>query len=144
MNTAGVHGQTSEISAARTDIVKAFQAIQTAEQRGASQTELQPLIEQLNQALALEENATLEQSTDPNQASNDALESINIADNVYSKAQDIGNLAQTNTHNQTILAYTIALVAAALSALALMQAQRITRFFQSRRLRRAIIRKGDS
>jgi hypothetical protein len=140
MNTAGVHGETSEISAARTDIVKAFQAIQTAEVRGASQADLQLLIDQLNLALELEENATLEQSTDPNQASSDALQSINIATNVYSAAQDIGSLAETNTRNQTVLAYSIALAAAALSGLAIMQVERIVRFLRNRQLRRAAIR----
>ena len=144
MNTAGVHGQTSQISTARSDIVKAFQAIQTAEEQGASRADLQPLIVHLNQALQLEENATLEQGSDPNQASYDALQSINIANNVYSQAQDIGNAAQTSTRSQTILAYATALAAAALSALALMQAHRVARFFRSRRLRRATIRLGGT
>lgn len=144
INTSGVHGQTSEISTARTDIVKAFQGIQTAELRGASQSDLQPLIVDLNLALQLEENATLEQSSDPNRAESDALQSITLSSNVYSEAQQISNQAQTGSHNQTILAYAIAVAVAALSAFTIMQAQRIARFFRSRRLKRARIHYGDS
>ena len=144
INAAAVHGQTSEISAARTAIVKAFHGIQTAELHGAPQSDLQPLIGELNQALQLEENATLEQSSDPNKADTDALQSINISNNVYSEAQQISSLAQTNSHNLTILAYTIAVAAAALSAFTIMQAHRIARFFRSRRLQRARIRYGES
>ncbi|HET7405070.1 MAG TPA: hypothetical protein VFV92_04610 [Candidatus Bathyarchaeia archaeon] len=144
INTAGAHGQTSEISAARTGIVKAFQGIQTAELRGASQSDLRPLIAELNKALQLEENATLEQGSDPNKADTDALQSITISNNVNSEAQQISSQAQTNSHNQTILAYTIAVVAAALSAFTIMQAHRIARFFRNRRLQRARISYGES
>ena len=139
MNTERTHAQINEITTARTEIVKAFQAVQSAELRGASSADLQPLISLLNQALDLEENATREQDTDPNRASSDALQSINISNNVSYQAQNLGNNAQISTQNQSIVAYTIAVLAAALSALALMEAHKVIRFFLNRRLRHAEI-----
>ena len=143
MNTDVSHAQTQEITTARTEIVKAFQAIQNAERHGALNADLQPLIQQLNQALELEENATLEQDTDPNRASRDALQSINISDNVSFQAQNLDSLAQTSTRNQSILSYTFAVLAAALSALVVMETHRVARFIRTRRLKRAKIRYED-
>ena len=134
MNTNRAHAQTSEITSARNEIVRAFQSIQTAEQQGASHAQLQPLIERLNMALQLEENATsLEIQGDNATASAYALQSISISNSVSLEAQIIGSQAQSAAQVQIIISYLIAIISSVLVAVAILEGGRLKKFFQTRR-----------
>src|SRR5881396_202176 len=102
MKTEHASAQTDPITTAKTDIVAAFQSIQTAQRQGASNTDILPLITQLNTALQYEENATILEQQDPNKcpgchsaADADAFQSINLSTNVSLQAQRLGDEAQS-------------------------------------------------
>jgi hypothetical protein len=135
--------QSSELQTAKQDLVQAFQSIQTAEQQGASNTDLLPLTVQLNTALQYEEaadmffrqgNATLSVQY--------AVESINISTQVSFQAQRLGNTAQTTTLYRTTLSYILALVLALLSAVVILEVSRIRGRLRQRRLLKARIDYG--
>src|SRR5438034_6455616 len=149
MNTEHVSAQTP-ITTAKTDIVAAFQSIQTAQRQGASNTDLVPLITQLNTALQYEENATILEQQDPNTcpgchsaADADAIQSINLSTNVSLQAQRLGDEAQSASLRRSALAYGLALTAATVAALGVVGAPRLIRFIQKNRLRRARIVYGE-
>lgn len=143
MNTHQASGQTSLITTAKKDIVEAFQAIQTAEQKGATNSDIAPLISQLNLALQFEVNASdLESQNKTTAANSDALQSINLATAVTFQAQQIGDAAQTTTATRTISAYVIALLVAVGSAVALVESPRLRRKIRNRRLQNAGIESG--
>src|SRR5690349_9368685 len=71
--------QSSDVATARQDLVQALQAIQTAEQQGASNSDLLPLTTQLNTALQYEETAdTFAQQGNSTLSQYYAIQSINI------------------------------------------------------------------
>ena len=138
MDSNRAHAQTTEIITARNDIVRAFQSIQTAQQQGASDAQLEPLIQQLNQALRLEENATsLEAQNNNATASAYAIESISISNNVSLEAQSIGSQAQSAAQAGIIIAYLIAIISSVVLAVVVLERSRLTRFVQTRRLRKS-------
>jgi hypothetical protein len=135
--------QPNEVATARQDLAQALQSIQTAEQQGASNTDLLPLTAKLNTALQYEEtadmfsrqgNATLSQQY--------AIQSINISTQVSFQAQSLGNVAQTNSLYRTTLSYILAVVLALLSALAVLEVNRIRSRLKRRRLLNARIEYG--
>lgn len=149
MNTEHVSAQTP-ITTAKTDIVAAFQSIQTAQRQGASNTDLVPLITQLNTALQYEENATILEQQDPNTcpgchsaADADAIQSINLSTNVSLQAQRLGDEAQSASLRRSALAYGIALGTATLAAFGVVEAPRLRRFIKKRQLRRARFEHGE-
>ena len=141
MNTEHASAGTDPITTARTDLVAAFQSIQTAQRQGASNTDLLPLIIQLNTALQYEENATALQQQDPTDptATAYALQSINLSTNVSLQAQRLGDEAQSASLRRSVIAYGLALTAATVAALGVVGAPRLIRFIQKNRLRRARI-----
>jgi hypothetical protein len=143
MNTDRVAAQPSLIPVAKTDIATAFQSIRSAEQEGASNTDLLPLINQLNQALQLEENATLlQQLNDTTDADSRALQSINLSTNVSTEAQQLGSQAQNTGQRRVVYAYGIAVAIALILAICVVDAPTVGRFIQSRRNARARITYG--
>jgi len=144
MNTEHASAGTDPITTARTDLVAAFQSIQTAQRQGASNTDLLPLIIQLNTALQYEENATALQQQDPTDptATAYALQSINLSTNVSLQAQRLGDEAQSASLRRSV-AYGLALTAATVAALGVVGAPRLIRFIQKNRLRRARIVYGE-
>ncbi len=140
INADRVSAQSSLVTTARTDITNAYQSIRTAEQEGALNIDLLPLVNQLNRALQLEENATLlQQKNDTKDANNLALQSINLSTNVSSEAQQLANQAQDATQHRTIYAYTIALTIAAILAVFVVAAPEVGKLVQSKRSRKARI-----
>jgi hypothetical protein len=136
--------QSSEVATARQDLVQALQAIQTAEQQGASNSDLLPLTAQLNTALEYEETAdTFARQGNATLSQQYAIQSINISTQVSYQAQSLGNTAQTTALYRTILSYVLAVLLALLSAVLILGADRIRRSMRARRLLKARIRYGD-
>jgi len=137
-------GQSTELQTAKQDLVQAFQSIQTAEQQGASNTDLLPLTVQLNTALQYEEAADTYFRQGNNSASvyYYAVQSIDISTQVSYQAQRLGNTAQTTTLYRTTLSYILAVVVALLSAVAILEVSRIRGHLRQRRLLKARIDYG--
>src|SRR5213592_2599580 len=140
MNTEHVSAQTP-ITTAKADLVAAFQSIQTAQRQGASNTDILPLIAQLNTALQYEENATVLGQRDPTDplVSANALQSISLSTNVSLQAQRLGDEAQSASLRRSVIAYGLALCAATIGALGVVGAPRLIRLIRKSRLRRARI-----
>ena len=133
-------GQSTQILVAKQDLLQAFQSIQKAEQQGASNTDLLPLSIQLNTALKYEEFAEiLSEQGNASGAYSYAVQSINLSTQVAVAAEALGNEAQNSSSYRTILAYTIAIVAAVFSTIVVLEANRIWRIVGRRRLLKAKI-----
>ena len=140
MNTNQVSAQTDLVHAALTDIVNAFQAIHTAEQQGASNTDILPLIIILNQAEQFAENATaLEFKNDANGANSAALQSINLSSNVVAEAQQLAADAQATLQHRNLVAYGTAVVLGILAAFLVVIVPDTIVLVRRRRLRKARI-----
>jgi|GEM_PF-3370444 hypothetical protein len=140
-----VTAQSNEVEAAKQDLVQALQAIQTAEQQGASNSDLLPLTIQLNTALQYEQAAdAFDRQGNATLAQQDAIQSINISTQVSYQAQSIGNTAQTATLYRTTLFYVLAVLLALLSAVLVLETQRIRHVLRRRRLLRARIDYGGN
>jgi hypothetical protein len=140
-----VVAQSSEVATARQDLVQALQAVQTAEQQGASNSDLLPLTTQLNTALQYEETAdTFARQGNATFAQRYALQSINISTQVSYQAQTLGNTAQTATLYRTTLSYVLAVLLALLSAVLVLETDRIRRLLRRRRLLKARIDYGGN
>lgn len=135
--------QPSDVNTAKQDLSQALQSIQTAEQQGASNSELLSLTAQLNTALQYEEtadmfarqgNATLSQQY--------AIQSINISTQVSYQAQSLGNTAQTTALYRTTLYYILAVILALLTAVAVLEVDRLRRGFRRRKVMKARIDYG--
>lgn len=143
MNTHQAAAQSNLISTAKTDIVTAFQSIETAEHQGASNSDIAPLIDKLNLALQLEVNASaLEAQGDAAGATNDALQSINLSNSVSFQAQKLGDAAQTASQQRTSLAYFIAISTGVLAGIVTVESPRLIRKVRERRLRKVRIDYG--
>ena len=128
-------GQSAQILVAKQDLLQAFQSIQKAEQQGASNTDLLPLSIQLNAALKYEEAAeVLSEQGNATGAYSYAVQSISLSTQVTVAAEALGNEAQNSSSYRTILAYTIAIVAAVFSTIAVLEANRIWQIVGRRRL----------
>ena len=133
-------GQSTQVLVAKQDLLQAFQSIQKAEQQGASNTDLLPLSIQLNTALKYEESAEiLSEQGNASGAYSYAVQSINLSTQVAVAAEALGNEAQNSSSYRTILTYTIAIVAAVFSTIAVLEANRIWRIVGRRRLLKAKI-----
>jgi hypothetical protein len=140
-----VLAQSSEVATARQDLVQALQAIQTAEQQGASNSDLTPLTAQLNTALQYEETADMfARQGNATRAQQLAIQSINISTQVAYQAQSLGNTAQTATLYRTTLSYVLAVLLALLSAVLILETERIRRLLRRRRVLRARIDYGGN
>jgi ABC-type phosphate/phosphonate transport system permease subunit len=123
--------------------VQAFQAIQTAEQQGASNTDLLPLTAQLNTALQYEEAAdTYFRQGNATFSVEYSVRSIKISTQVSFQAQRLGNTAQTISLYRTALSYILAIVLALLAAVTVLEASRIRGILRRRRLLKARIDYG--
>jgi hypothetical protein len=140
-----VMAQSSEVATAKQDLVQALAAIQTAEQQGASNSDLLPLTAQLNTALQYEETAdTFARQGNATFAQQYAIRSINISTQVSYQAQSLGNTAQTATLYRTTLSYVLAILLAILSAILILESDRIRRLLRRRRVLRARIDYGGN
>jgi hypothetical protein len=140
-----VVAQSSEVATAKQDLVQALQAIQTAEQQGASNSDLLPLTAQLNTALQYEETAdTFVRQGNATLAQQYAIQSINISTQVSYQAQSLGNTAQTATLYRITLSYVLAVLLALLSAVLVLETDRIRRLLRKRRLLKARIDYGGN
>lgn len=140
-----VAAQSGEVATARQDLVQALQAIQTAEQQGASNSDLLPLTTQLNAALQFEETAdTFARQGNATLAQQYAIQSINISTQVAYQAQSLGNTAQANTLYRTTLSYVLAVLLALLSAVLILETERIRRGLRRRKLLKARIDYGGN
>jgi hypothetical protein len=140
-----VVAQSSEVATAKQDLVQALQAIQTAEQQGASNSDLLPLTAQLNTALQYEETAdTFARQGNATLAQQYAIQSINISTQVSYQAQSLGNSAQTATLYRITLSYVLAVLLALLSAVLVLETDRIRRLLRRRRLLKARIDYGGN
>jgi len=138
--THPAQGQSTQILVAKQDLLQAFQSIQTAERQGASNTDLLPFSIQLNTALKYEEAAeVLSEQGNATGAYSYAVQSISLSTQVTVAAEALGNEAQNSSSYRTILAYTIAIVAAVFSTIAVLEANRIWRIVGRRRLLKAKI-----
>jgi hypothetical protein len=140
-----VVAQSSEVATAKQDLVQALQSIQTAEQQGASNSDLLPLTAQLNTALQYEETAdTFVRQGNATLAQQYAIQSINISTQVSYQAQSLGNTAQTATLYRITLSYVLAVLLALLSAVLVLETDRIRRLLRKRRLLKARIDYGGN
>lgn len=131
-----VHAQTDQITLAKKDLTAAFQSVQIAEQDGASNASLAPLITELNSALAYEMIAEHGNSTA-------ALQSINLSTQVSLQAQTLASQAETASRARTILDYTIAIILAVVTAAGVFAASKVKRVLDKKRLFRSKIELRD-
>jgi hypothetical protein len=135
--------QSGDVATARQDLVQALEAIQTAEQLGATNSDLIPLTAQLNTALQYEETADMfAQQGNSTLAHQYAIQSIGISTRVSYQAQSLGSTAQTTALYRTILSYILAIILALLSTVVILEAQRVRRLLKRRRLVKATIDYG--
>lgn len=140
MNTNQASGQSDLVHTALTDIVNAFQAIHTAEQQGASNTDILPLIIILNQAQQFAENATaLELKNNTSGANSAATQSITLSMNVATEAQQLAADAQAATQRRDIVAYGTAVALGIIAAFIAVVGPDAARLVKRRRLRKARI-----
>jgi hypothetical protein len=140
-----VTAQSSEVATAKQDLVQALQAIQTAGQQGASNSDLLPLTAQLNTALQYEENADMfARQGNATAAQQNAIQSINISTQVSFQAQRLGSAAQTATLYRTTLYYVLAVLLALLAAILILETNRIRQLLRRRRLLKARIDYGGN
>ena len=139
MNANYGHAQTSESTTAKTDIVAAFNSIQKAQQQGASNSDLLPLINQLNLAIQDEDNATILETQNPTQANEYAQESISLSTAVSTRAQQLGNAAQGQSTQRQALAYLLTIVIAVTAAVLIVESPRAKEYLAKRRLRKGHI-----
>jgi hypothetical protein len=138
-----VWAQSSELETAKQDLVQAFQSIQTAEQQGASNTDLLPLTAQLNTALRYEQAAdAYSRQGNANETVYYAVQSIDISTQVAFQAQHLGSTAQTASLYRTTLSYILAIVLALVAAATILETGRIRRVLKQRRLLKARIDYG--
>ena len=136
-------GQSTQILVAKQDLIQAFQSIQTAEQQGASNTDLLPLSIQLNTALQYEEYAEiLSQQGNASAAETYAVQSINLSTQVTVRAGALGSQAKNSSSYRTVLAYSIAVALALLTTVVVLETNRIMRIARRRRLLKAEIDYG--
>jgi len=136
-------GQSTQILVAKQDLIQAFESIQTAEQQGASNTDLLPLSIQLNTALQYEESAEiLSQQGNASAAETYAVQSINLSTQVTVRAEALGNQAKNSSSYRTALAYSIAVALALLTTVVVLEANRIMRTARRRRLLKSEIDYG--
>jgi hypothetical protein len=137
--------QSNEVATARQDLVQGLQAIQTAEQQGASNSDLLPLTAQLNTALEYEESAdTFARQGNLTLSQQYAIQSINISTQVTYQAQSLGNSSQTRALYRTTLSYVLAVLLALPSAIVILETDRIRRLLRRRRLLKARINYGGN
>jgi hypothetical protein len=135
-----VSAQPSQVSLAEQDLVQAFQSVQTAEQQGASNTDVLPLLVQLNTALSYEQTAnTLFQQGNATGSDYYAIQSIQLSNSVSRESQTIGSQAQTALFYRRILAYLLAFAAAIISTLVILESPRVNQLLRKRRLLKARI-----
>jgi hypothetical protein len=135
--------QSSDVNTAKQDLSQALQSIQTAEQKGASNSDLLPLTAQLNTALQYEESADMfAQQGNATLSQQYAIQSINISTQVSYQAQSLGNTAQTNALYRTTLFYILAVILALLTTIAVLETDRIRRSLKRRKLMKALIDYG--
>ena len=139
MNTNCGHAQTDQSTTAKADIVSAFHSIQNAQQQGASNTDLLPLINQLNVAIQEENIASTLQSQNATRANEYAQLSINLSTTVSIQAQQLGNAAQRQANQREALAYALSMVVALIAAACFIEAPRAKEYLARRRLRRSRI-----
>jgi hypothetical protein len=132
-----VSAQTGQIAEVRNSLLSAFQAVQTAEQDGASNQSLAPLVNELNQALTYELLAENGNSTA-------AFQSIALSNDASIKAQALASQAQTASQDRTILAYAIAIAVALGSSILALEVGRLQQFLRKRRILRSRIKLGDT
>jgi cellobiose-specific phosphotransferase system component IIC len=143
MPTHPARAQSSELVAARQDLVQAFQSIQTAEQQGASNSDLLPLTAQLNIALQYEETADMfSRQGNETLSVQYAVQSIGISSQVSLKAQNLASTAQAASLYRTTLSYILAVIVALLVAVTILEAGRIRLILRRRRLLKARIDYG--
>lgn len=139
MNTNRGYAQTDQVTTAKADIALAFHSIQKARQQGASDTDLLPLISQLNMAIRYEDNATILQSQNSTSASEYAQLSIDLSTTVSAQAQQLGNAAQTQSTQREAFAYLLSIIVAFIAAFSIIEAPRAKKFLARRRLRKGRI-----
>lgn len=139
MNTNSGHAQADQSTTAKADIVAAFHSIQNAQQQGASNTDLLPLINQLNVAIQEESIATTLQSQNATRANEYSQLSINLSTTVSAQAQQLGNAAQRQSNQREALAYVLSIVVALIAATCFIEAPRAKEYLAKRRLRKSRI-----
>lgn len=142
MNTDQTSAQTNQIVTANTDIAAAFHSIQTAEQQGASNSDLLPLVNQLNTALQYEEDAAIVQSQNMTLADSYANKSIALSTTVSMEAAQLGSTAQREYFQRSVLGYSVSLLGAVIAAYAVIEAPRLKRYLVSRKIGKARIDYG--
>src|ERR1700745_148266 len=135
IGVSGQSGQIDQITQVKNSLLTAFKAVQTAEQEGASNQSLAPLINELNQALSYEMIAEEGNSTA-------ALQSISLSNDVSMKAEALGSQAETASQDHAILAYLISIALAFCSAIVILEVGRVRRFLGKRRLLKSKIELG--
>jgi hypothetical protein len=134
---SGQSSQTDQTTQVKNSLLAAFEAVKTAEQKGASNQSLAPLINELNEALAYEMIAEQGNSTA-------ALQSISLSNDVSIRAEALGDQAQSAAQDRTILAYVIAIALAFGSSVVILEAGRVRRFLGKRRLLKSRIELGET
>src|SRR4029077_4729633 len=134
---SGQSAPTDQITQVKNSLLTAFKAVQTPEQKGGSNQSLAPLINELNQALSYEMIAEQGNSTA-------ALQSISLSNDVSMKAEALERQAETASQDHAILAYLIAIALAFCSAIVILEAGRVGRFFGKRRLLKSKIELGET
>jgi hypothetical protein len=121
------------LTVARADIDQAIMSIQVAEQQGATNSDLLPLVDQLNLALEYENNASLVEQSNQTLADSLANASITISTQVSASAVHLGSDAEAASAYGKTAAYGIALVLAVIASVLVFDLDRLKRRTQDKR-----------
>jgi hypothetical protein len=116
-------------------LMRAFQAVQKADNLGAPSDQVSVLSTQLNTAIA-HYNTAVELSSMGDIMGSEYYSTLSNTEStlVLDKALALQNEAETERTNQQIVAYSMAIVASMVSSALILESHRIRNFFRRRRL----------
>lgn len=136
--------QTTQNNGTGSKLIIAYQAVQKAENLGAPTDQVAKLTAQLNNALAYYNTANNLASQGNATAAEYFALSNNTSTIVTAQALILQTEAENNRTNQLLAAYFTAIIAAAVSALFILEIHQIPNFIRKRRLLSTRLRSEDS
>lgn len=132
-----VPGQTIQIDSARSSLIEAFVLLQRADQLGSPSMQVSQLVENLNLALAYEQNATEVAPTNLAASNQYASMSASLSNETANQALTMASAAQSQSTVGHATAYSAAVAAGFASALFVLEIHRLENLVRRIRMRRA-------
>lgn len=120
-----VHAQSVQIDFAQNQLSIAFVAVQQADDKGVSQTQVSLLASNLNIALSYLDNATALSAKDPSSSNAYANKSITLSNLTAAEAQDLAAAARNQSVLYQVGTYSLALVSAFVTSTLIVESYRL-------------------